>query len=192
MTQFLEALSTLCAAFLGKVLAALLTYIIGKWVIGKIMKLAEKTSMIKKADPTLANFIRSFVKGLLYVLLVVSIVGILGVPLASVVTVIASAGVAIGMSMQGSLSNLAGGIMLMIFKPFKVGDYLEVQGIAGTVKEIQIFNTIFTTLDNKQIIVPNGNLSTSIVTNYSKEETRRVDFEFSIAYGDDYDKAKSV
>ena len=120
------------------------------------------------------------------------IIGVLGIETSSFIALFASAGVAVGMALSGTLQNFAGGVMILLFKPFKVGDFIEAQGQSGTVKEIQIFNTILTTVDNKVIIIPNGGLSTGIMMNYSKEELRRVDWEFGVAYGDSYDKARSV
>lgn len=120
------------------------------------------------------------------------IISKLGIEASSFIALFASAGVAIGMALSGTLQNFAGGVMILLFKPFKVGDVIEAQGQSGAVKEIQIFNTIISTPDNKIIIIPNGGLSTGITKNYSKEATRRVDWEFSIGYGDNYDKAKAV
>jgi small conductance mechanosensitive channel len=121
-----------------------------------------------------------------------AIVGILGINTSSLVALLASAGLAIGMALSGTLQNFAGGVMIMLFKPFKVGDFISAQGYEGKVNEIQIFNTHLLTTDNKEVILPNGILSTGTLTNFSKQETRRVDWVFSIAYGDDYDKAKAV
>ena len=120
------------------------------------------------------------------------IIGVLGIETSSFIALFASAGVAVGMALSGTLQNFAGGVMILLFKPFKVGDFIDAQGQSGTVKEIHIFNTILTTVDNKVIIIPNGGLSTGIMMNYSKEELRRVDWEFGVAYGDSYDKARSV
>lgn len=174
------------------ILLAIVVYLVMRWLINKIKHIFAKTLEKKNTDPTLASFLKSLVSIVLNFIMVIIIISILGIETSSFVALFASAGVAIGMALSGTLQNFAGGVMIMFFKPFKVGDFLEAQGVIGTVKEIQIFNTILLTLDNKLIIVPNGGLSTGIVTNYSKEDTRRVDFEFNIAYGDDYDKAKSV
>ena len=120
------------------------------------------------------------------------IIGVLGIETSSFIAIFASAGVAIGMALSGTLQNFAGGVMILLFRPFKVGDYIEAQGVAGTVKEIQIFNTIVHTGDNKVILLPNGPVSTGIINNYSRAPLRRVDFTFSISYGDDFNKAKEV
>ena len=174
------------------ILLAVVVYFVMSWIIRKLNGLFAKTLEKKSTDPTLASFLKSLVKIVLNFIMVIVIIGILGIETSSFVALFASAGVAIGMALSGTLQNFAGGVMIMFFKPFKVGDFIEAQGVVGSVKEIQIFNTFILTVDNKTVIVPNGGLSTGIVTNYSKQETRRVDFEFGIAYGDDYDKAKSV
>jgi small conductance mechanosensitive channel len=174
------------------ILLAIIVYIILHWLIGKINIVVAKALEKKDTDPSLSSFLKSLVNIVLNFTLIIVIVGILGIETSSFVALFASAGVAIGMALSGTLQNFAGGVMIMFFKPFKVGDFIEAQSIMGIVKEIQIFNTIVLTTDNKVIIVPNGGLSTGIITNYSRENKRRVDFEFSIAYGDDYDKAKTV
>ena len=134
------------------------------------------------------SFIRSLVNILLTVLLVVAVIGKLGVDTTSFAALLASAGVAIGMALSGNLQNFAGGLIILLFRPFKVGDFIEAQGVSGTVREIQIFHTILTTVDNKVIYVPNGALSSGTVTNYSHENTRRVDWVVGVEYGENYDK----
>ena len=121
-----------------------------------------------------------------------AIIGILGINTSSLVALLASAGLAVGMSLGGTLQNFAGGVLIIMFRPFKVGDFISAQGMEGKVNEIQIFNTHLLTMDNKEVILPNGALATGVMTNYSKQKTRRVDWTFSISYGDDYDKAKAV
>lgn len=137
--------------------------------------------MMDKIEGTVRTFILSFLKAGLYAILAISIIGIMGVPMASVVAVLASAGVAIGLALQGALSNLAGGIMLMIFKPFHQGDYVSAAGVEGVVKEVTLFYTVILTLDNKRITVPNGSLMNANITDYSAEELRRVDLRFACA-----------
>ena len=146
----------------------------------------------RKIDDSLKPFIKSLTSALLKTLLVITVLGMLGVEMTSFIAILGAAGLAVGMALSGTLQNFAGGVMLLIFKPFKVGDFIEAQGYAGVVKEIQIFNTIITTGDNKTIIIPNGGLSTSSMVNYSTMPTRRVDWTFGIGYGDDVDKAKEV
>lgn len=175
-----------------KLLAAIVVYILGRWVIKLVKKGLSRAMSYRNADPTLNTFLMSLVSVLLTFFLILAIVGILGVNTSSLVALLASAGLAIGMALSGTLQNFAGGVMIMLFRPFKVGDFISAQGFEGKVNEIQIFNTHLLTMDNKEIILPNGALSTNAMTVFSKQDTRRVDWVFSIAYGDDYDKAKSV
>lgn len=146
----------------------------------------------RRIDRSLATFVLSLIRIVLYFILVVTVVGILGIETSSFLALFASAGVAVGLALSGTLQNFAGGVLILLLKPYKIGDYIEAQGYSGIVKEIQIFSTIINTPDNKQIIIPNGGLSTSSINNYSKEEYRRVDWSVSIAYGDDVDVAKAA
>ena len=171
----------LCTTIVGKIILAIIVWFVGKFIVKKLVALAGKIKTLEKLEPNTRTFIVSAIKWLLYVLLVVSIVAILGVPMASVITVLATAGAAIALALQGSLSNLAGGIMLVIFKPFRVGDFVEAAGVSGVVKEINLFYTVLNTLDNCRINVPNGSLMNSNVTDYTAETTRRVDLQFSLA-----------
>jgi small conductance mechanosensitive channel len=175
-----------------KLVAAIVVYILGRWVIKLIKKGLSKAMSYRKADASLNSFLMSLVSVLLTFFLILAIVGILGINTSSLVALLASAGLAIGMALSGTLQNFAGGVMIMLFRPFKVGDFISAQGFEGKVNEIQIFNTHLLSVDNKEIILPNGALSTNAMTVFSKQDTRRVDWVFSIAYGDDYDKAKSV
>jgi len=145
-----------------------------------------------KMDDSLVPFLSSLVSTILKVMVVISALGMLGIEMTSFIAILGAAGLAIGMALSGTLQNFAGGVMILIFKPFKVGDFINAQGHSGSVKEIQIFNTILNTPDNKIIIIPNGGLSTGSMTNFSAMETRRVDWTFGIAYGDDYEKAEAV
>lgn len=175
-----------------KIVLALLVWFIGKWIVGKLVKLIGKMKAVEKLDETVRKFLMNAAKIVLYVVLVISIIGILGIPMASVITVLASAGVAVGMALQGSLSNFAGGIMLMVFRPFKVGDYISAAGGEGTVKEISLFYTVLNTVDNKTITIPNGSLMNANVTNMSSEDLRRVDLTFGCAKGTDVAKVQQV
>ncbi|MBQ2240721.1 MAG: mechanosensitive ion channel, partial [Clostridia bacterium] len=152
-----------------KLLAALLTWIIGSLIIKGILKIFPNGKKFEKMDPTVKSFLNSFVNIGLWVILIVCIVAILGVPMASVIAAIASCGVAIGLAMQGSLSNLAGGIMLLLFRPFSVGEFIETSGVSGTVREIGIFYTLIVTGDNKHVTIPNGTMMNNTVINYSRE-----------------------
>ena len=176
----------------GKLIGAILVLIIGRILIKFTMKTLRKSKMMDKTEVTLAHFLLNFINIGLNVILIVTIIAIMGVPMASVVTVIASAGVAIGLALQGSLSNLAGGIMILIFKPFKIGNYVETAGHAGTIEDIGIFYTVMKTTDNRQITIPNGTIMSSSVINVSAYDTRRVDFTFSVAYGTDVERVKTI
>ncbi|MBR5430607.1 MAG: mechanosensitive ion channel family protein [Firmicutes bacterium] len=181
MENWAANLTELATKVGGKILLALVVLIVGSFLIKKVLRLVGKSKALTKLEASVRSFALSFIKILLYVVLIVSVINILGVPMASVVTVLASAGVAVGLALQGALSNLAGGLMLMIFKPFRVGDYVEAAGVEGVVQEITMFYTVILTLDNKRITVPNGSLMNANVTNYSSEELRRVDLVFSCA-----------
>lgn len=187
-----EKIFNLATALGSKLVAAIIIFTVGRWIVRKLKKMICTILVKREVEASLATFTRSLTSIVLNFLLVLIVVGTLGVEISSIIALFASIGVGVGMALSGTLQNFAGGIMILLFKPFKVGDYIEAQGQSGTVKEIQIFNTILTTLDNKVIIVPNGGLSTGITKNYSKEDIRRVDWEFGIAYGDSYDKAKAV
>lgn len=176
----------------SKLLIALLILVVGRWLVKKIQRLACTIMEKRQVEASLYSFVRSLISITLNFILVITIISVLGIETSSFIALFASAGVAIGMALSGTLQNFAGGVMILLFKPFKVGDTIEALGQSGKVKEIQIFNTLITTPDNKQIIIPNGGLSTGITKNYSKEPTRRVDWEFGIGYGDSYDKAKAV
>lgn len=175
-----------------KLLLAILVFFIGRWIVRKLTRLVITIMTKRHVEASLFSFVKSLVSITLNFTLVIILISILGIETSSFIALFASAGVAIGMALSGTLQNFAGGVMILLFKPFKVGDFIEAQGQSGTIKEIQIFNTIMTTGDNKIIIIPNGGLSTGIMKNYSKEEMRRVDWEFGIGYGDSYDKAKAV
>lgn len=176
--------------FAAHLAIAILVFYVGRFLIRKLYRLVSSIFIRRKLDQSLATFILSVINIALYFILVITVVGILGLETSSFLALFASAGVAVGLALSGTLQNFAGGVLILLLKPYKIGDYIEAQGYAGTVKEIQIFSTIINTADNKQIIIPNGGLSTSSVNNYSKEAYRRVDWTVSIAYGDDYDTAK--
>ncbi len=175
-----------------KLLTAIAVLIIGFWVVGILSRLFKKMMEKKGTDSSLASFLITMVKTILKALVVITALGMMGIEMTSFIAVLGALAFAIGMALTGSLQNFAGGVMLLIFKPFKVGDLLEAQGYLGTVKEIQIFNTILNTPDNKTVIIPNGGLSTGSMVNYSTMDTRRVDWSFGIAYGDQVGKAEEV
>lgn len=172
------------------VLKAIIVFSIGKIVINLLNNLFRRILTRRKIDPSAKSFLSSLVNITLTVLLIISVVGALGVQTTSIAALLASAGVTIGMALSGNLSNFAGGVVILLFKPFKVGDYIEGQGIGGTVQEIQIFHTILNTSDNKQVYIPNGALSSGIVTNYNSLTTRRVEWTFHTVYGEDYERVR--
>ena len=176
----------------SKILLAIVVFLVGRWIVRRLNKLLAKILEKRHVEASLSTFVKSLVNITLTLLLIIVMIGVLGIETSSFIALFASAGVAIGMALSGTLQNFAGGVMILLFKPFKVGDTIEAQGQSGTVREIQIFNTILATPDNKIIIIPNGGLSTGLMKNYSREATRRVDWEFGIAYGDDYTKARAV
>ena len=175
-----------------KIIAAIVVLLLGRWVIKLIKKWMANGLMSRHGDTTLHSFLSNLVAVVLNFFLIMAIVGILGINTSSLVALLASAGLAVGMSLGGTLQNFAGGVLIVLFRPFKVGDFISAQGMEGIVNEIQIFNTHLLTTDNKEVILPNGALATGVMTVFSKQDTRRVDWVFSIAYGDDYDKAKTV
>ena len=176
----------------SKILLAIVVFLVGRWIVRRLNKLLAKILEKRHVEASLSTFVKSLVNITLTLLLIIVVIGVLGIETSSFIALFASAGVAIGMALSGTLQNFAGGVMILLFKPFKVGDTIEAQGQSGTVREIQIFNTFLATPDKKIIIIPNGGLSTGLMKNYSREATRRVDWEFGIAYGDDYTKAKAV
>ena len=173
-------------------LLALLTLIIGLWIIKFAIKGVNKALERSKVEVSLQKFLASLVSIGFKILLLISVASMVGIETTSFIAIMGAAGLAVGLALQGSLANFAGGVLILFFKPFKVGDFIEAQGFMGTVKEIQIFNTIMNTPDNKVIIIPNGGLSSGSITNFSKEAQRRVDMVFGIGYGDDLKKAKEV
>ena len=175
-----------------QIISAIIIFLIGRLLISIVNKLVAKLLARRHVDAGVQTFIKSFVNIMLTILLIVAIISKLGVDTTSFAALLASAGVAIGMALSGNLQNFAGGLIILLLRPFKVGDFIECQGVSGTVKEIQIFHTILTSPDNKVIYVPNGSLSSGTVINYSREATRRVDWTFTVEYGEDYEKVENV
>ena len=171
---------------------AIVVLVLGFWAIRIVMRGIRKGFERRDLDPSLRGFLQSVISITLKVLLLVTVAGMLGIEMTSFLAILGAAGLAIGMALKGTLSNFAGGVMILILKPFKVGEYITSASHSGTVTSIQIFNTTLLTPDNITITVPNGQLSESSVVNYTRQETRRVDIEFGIGYGDDIDKAKKV
>ena len=192
LSRVLDSLVEQGAALGWTLIKALLVFIVGRFLISMINKLVQRVLLKRNIDPSIKTFVGSLIHIILLILLIVSVVGALGVQTASFAALLASAGVAIGMALSGNLSNFAGGLIILIFKPYKVGDFIEAQNLSGTVREIQIFHTVLTTTDNKVIYIPNGSLSSSAVINYSYQQVRRIDWTFGVEYGTDYAKVKGV
>ena len=191
--ELLQGLIDKAAAFLPSAAGALLVLIIGLWLAGRIRKLVRQAMMRSdRLDPTLSGFLSSLVYYGLVALVVITTLGIFGVPTTSFAAIIGAAGLAIGLALQGTLGHVASGVMMLGFRPFDVGDYVEAAGVEGTVKQIGLFTTEIATVDNKKIIVPNGKIFDDVITNFAGYDTRRVDFVFGVSYGDDLDKAMTV
>lgn len=192
MPEFLNTLLNIAIDFGLKLLAAGVVLLVGHLLIKLVVHLISNGKKFEKVDPTARTFINSFIKIALWVIVLVCVIAILGVPMASVIAAIASCGVAIGLALQGSLANFAGGIMILLFRPFKVGDFVETGASVGTVIEVGIFYTVLLTVDNKHITIPNGSMMNNTVTNYSSEKNRRVDIDFNIAYEADAARACEI
>lgn len=175
--------------FAFKLAIAIAVFYIGRWLIRKLIVFVSNLLTHRKVDKSLSTFTMSFIQIVLYFILIVTIVGILGIETSSFLALFASAGVAIGMALSGTLQNFAGGVLILLLKPYKVGEYIETQGYAGTVNEIQMFHTVITTPDNKTILIPNGVLSTSSINNYTRQPLRRVDWSVGMSYGDSFENA---
>ena len=192
MEKFLEKLVDGCIDISAKLLLAVVILAIGSKIIKIVENNLRKENKLKHLDASVKGFLISFISITSKIVLFIAILHILGVPTASIITVFGSCAVAIGLALQGGLSNIAGGLMILIFKPFKVGDYIEVSGKEGTVKSITMFYTTITTFDNKLIQLPNGSLSNSNITNYTANKKRSVDIDISVSYSSDIDKVKKV
>lgn len=192
LNEIIEKLANGLVSFAFKLALAVFIFYLGRFIIRKIYKGILKIMTHRNMDQSLTTFVLSLVKMLLYFILVITIIGILGIETSSFLAIFASAGVAIGMALSGTLQNFAGGVLILILKPYKVGDYIETQGYAGTVKSIQLFSTVINTPDNKTIIIPNGGLSTGTINNYTLESYRRVEWTISLSYDTDLPRAKDV
>ena len=192
LERYATMLADLAVQFGTKLIVAIIVLIVGLWIIKRILKLFDMAMQKKKVEVTLHQFMLSIVSILLKAILVIIFASMVGIETTSLIAVLGAAGLAVGLALQGSLSNFAGGILILFFKPFKADDVIDAQGYVGVVQEIQIFNTILLTLDNQRVIIPNGLLSNGCVKNLFVESTRRVDLTFGISYGDDIKKAKAV
>ncbi len=192
MDEIIKTVITYAVDFGYRLAGAIVALIIGLWIIKLLTKGLSALMKSRELDQSLQPFLRSLLNITLKALLVVSVLSMLGIEMTSFIAILGAAGLAVGMALSGTLQNFAGGVIILVFKPFQVGDVITTQGHTGSVFEIQIFNTVLKTPDNKHIIIPNGGLSTGSLVNFSKEKTRRVDWTFGIGYGDDLDKARAV
>ena len=190
--QIIEKLIDLCISAGKNILIAIVVYFVGRFLISLLQRLMANMLERRKVEVSIQIFLKSTVSILLNVLLIISVVGALGINTTSFAALLASAGVAIGMALSGNLQNFAGGLIILFFKPYKVGDWIEAQGISGSVTAIQIMHTIVTTADNKVVYIPNGAMSSGVITNYSRMDTRRVEWIVGVDYGEDIDKVKGV
>ena len=174
------------------ILAAVIVFIVGRFLISLLKRMMTSMMEKRKIEITIQTFLHSLVNILLNILLVIAVIGALGINTASFAALLASAGVAIGMALSGNLQNLAGGLIVLLFKPYKVGDWIEAQGVSGSVAEIQIMHTLLTTVDNKVVYVPNGAMSSGTIINYSRKETRRIEWIVGVDYGEDINKVKNI
>jgi small conductance mechanosensitive channel len=192
LEQLATKAQTLATEFGVDLIAAIAIFIIGRWIANLVTKAIRRLMERADVEPTLVKFLTNIIRTLLLVFVILAAISQLGVQTTSLIAVLGAAGLAVGLALQGSLSNFAAGVLIIIFRPYKVGDYIEAAGTAGTVDEVQIFTTVLKTPDNKKIIVPNSQITGDTITNYSAHDTRRVDFTFGIGYGDDIDKAKKI
>ena len=190
--ELMQGTASAAVKFGLKVLLAVVIYIVGAWLIRKTKKLIAKAFTKRKADPTLSTFVQSFVTATLWVVLILAMVGTLGVNTTSIAALLAAGGMAIGMAMSGTVQNFAGGLILLAFKPFKVGDFIEAQGIFGRVAEISIVNTKIVTTDNREITIPNGELANGNIDNYSSRNPHRLSLKFNVPYGTDIDQIRDI
>lgn len=188
--ELVQKLLSSAVTFAINLAIAIVVFYVGRLIINKLYRVISKICISRNLDRSLVTFVLSLTRILLYFILIVAVIGILGIETSSFIALFASAGVAIGMALSGTLQNFAGGVLILLLKPYKIGDYVEVQGYAGIVREIQIFHTILCTVDNKSIIIPNGGLSTGSINNWSREDYRRIDWIVAISYGDNVEKAR--
>ena len=190
LSELTEKAISLVMTYTPKLLLAILTLVVGLWLVNRFVNLLDHR--LGKKDPTLNKFLCGLISAVLKVMLLISVASMIGIETTSFIAVVGAAGLAIGLALQGSLANFAGGVLILIFKPFKVGDTIEAEGHLGSVAEIQILYTVINTFDNKRVVIPNGSLSNATLINVSVYDKRRCDMTFGIGYDDDIDKAKKV
>jgi small conductance mechanosensitive channel len=188
----MDAIFTAVSRFGLQLLAAIAVFVIGRWVVGRVANFLERGMTRANTDPTLIGFFRNIVYFGLLTMVVIASVSQLGVQTTSFIAVLGAAGLAVGLALQGSLANFASGVLMIIFRPFKAGDFIDAGGATGTVEEIQLFTSRLRTPDNKVIIIPNSQITAGTITNFSARDTRRLDLVFGVSYGDDLDKVKRV
>lgn len=194
ITNFLARtdLVPMLSAWGVKIVLALLIYVIGKWVAHRVTEFTRRLMVGRQTDETLVNFLTNIVYAILLIVVILASLDTIGLPVTSLLAIVGAAGLAVGLALKDSLGNFAAGVMLVMFRPFVKGDYVEVAGVSGTVDEVKIFSTILTTPDNKQITIPNGQVASDTITNYSAKEMRRVDFVFGVGYDDDLKVAREI
>ena len=190
LSELTEKAISLVMTYTPKLLLAILTLVVGLWLVNRFVNLLDHR--LGKKDPTLNKFLCGLISAVLKVMLLISVASMIGIETTSFIAVVGAAGLAIGLALQGSLANFAGGVLILIFKPFKVGDTIEAEGHLGSVAEIQILYTVINTFDNKRVVIPNGSLSNATLINVSVYDKRRCDMTFGIGYDDDIDKAKKI
>ncbi|MBQ1797790.1 MAG: mechanosensitive ion channel, partial [Muribaculaceae bacterium] len=191
-SEVLTSLSSTMVSFTLRIIAAILIFYVGKLIINKLHRVLHNTMVKREWDLSLGSFLLSLFKFVMLFLLIITVVGVLGIETSSFIALFASAGVAIGMALSGTLQNFAGGVVILLLKPYKIGDFIEFGTFKGCVKEIQIFHTILTTYNNERVIIPNGGISTGTINNLSTERFRRVEWRVSISYGDSVELARKV
>lgn len=192
MEKYLEKFQELIVTYAPKAIMAIIIYIVGSYIISLLLRTTKKVMIKREVDITLQKFLINLLNWTLKILLIITVIAKLGVETTSFAAILASAGLAVGLALQGSLGNFAGGVLIMLFKPFKVGDLIQAQGETGVVKEIEIFTTKLIGLSNREIIIPNGSLSNGNIINFSSEGTRRVDLVFGVSYDADIKQTKEV
>jgi len=188
LTKVYDLLVTYGMKFITAIVVLIVGLIVIKWITKALIRLMRKSNV----NESLIPFLKSLTNIMLKLMLVISVMGMVGIQMTSFIAVLGAAGLAVGLALQGTLQNFAGGVMILLFKPYEVGHFIEAQGFMGTVKDIQIFTTVLSTPDNRKVIIPNSPLATGSITNFSAMPTRRIDFSFGIGYGDDIDKAKDI
>lgn len=192
VSSLLDKITELGTTYGIKLVLAIIVLVVGLMIVKWFTKAVVKMMTRANFNESLVPFLRSIISVVLKILVFISVLGMIGIEMTSFIAILGAAGLAIGLSLQGTLQNFAGGVIILLFKPYKVGDFIDTQGYMGTVKEIQIFTTVMLTPDNKTIIIPNSPIATGSITNFSSQEKRRVDLKFGIGYGDDIDKARGI